>query len=107
MGSVSMTYIAPLRRYLIAISRPNDGFNDYGDYDTYFLEADRITGPYRMIQYLHNFGAQAYYVNMPSRFISADGRTLWLQYSSGDGTPETPPGSRYAMSFQEAVLDLP
>lgn len=107
MGSVSMTYVAPLGRYLMAVSRPVDGFNDYANYDTYFLEADTVTGPYRLVQYLHEFGAQAYYVNMPSRFISADGRTLWLEYSSGNYTSEDPPGSRYAMSFQEVVLDLP
>ncbi|MEA2700219.1 MAG: hypothetical protein QOI66_4490 [Myxococcales bacterium] len=106
MGSVSMTYVAPLRKYLMAISRPVDGENNYGYYDTYFLEADSITGPYRMVQYLKSFGAQAYYVNMPSRFISRDGRTLWLEYSSQNYTPEDPAGSRYAMCLHEVVLDL-
>ncbi|HXI60906.1 MAG TPA: hypothetical protein VNO55_32825 [Polyangia bacterium] len=104
MGSVSMTYLASLHKYLMAVSRPGDGFNTYGEFDTYFLEADTITGPYRMVQYLKSFGVQAYYVNMPSRFVGADGHTLWIQYSSGDYQAENPPGSRYAMSFQEVVL---
>jgi hypothetical protein len=106
MGSVSMTYVAPIKKYLMAISRPNDGAYDYSYYDTYFLEAEAITGPYRMVQYLRSFGAQAYYVNMPSRFISSDGRTLWLEYSSGNYTPENPVGSRYAMCLHEVLLDL-
>jgi hypothetical protein len=107
LGAVSMTYLAPLHKYLMAVSRPGDGFNTYGEFDTYFLEADAITGPYRMVQYLKSFGVQAYYVNMPARFVSADGRRLWIQYSSGDYLTENPPGSRYAMSFQEVILDLP
>ncbi|HEY2902857.1 MAG TPA: hypothetical protein VGL59_19905 [Polyangia bacterium] len=106
MGSLWMTYIAPLQKYLLAVSRPHDGFNNYGGFDTFFLEADSVTGPFRMVQYLQNFGVGAYYVTMPSRFISDDGRTAWIEYSSGDFTTEDPPGSRYAMSFQEVVLDL-
>ncbi|HEX3698171.1 MAG TPA: hypothetical protein VH374_22560 [Polyangia bacterium] len=106
MGSLWMTYIAPLKKYLLAVSRPHDGFNNYGGFDTFFLESDSVSGPFRMVQYLQNFGVGAYYVTMPSRFISDDGRTAWIEYSSGDFTTEDPPGSRYAMSFQEVVLDL-
>ncbi|HVZ74097.1 MAG TPA: hypothetical protein VHJ20_17080 [Polyangia bacterium] len=107
MGSVSMTYLPALKKYLMAVSRPADGFDTYGGFDTYFLEADDVTGPYRMVQYLHDFGMSAYYVNIPSRFLGCDGKTMWIQYSSNDSTDENPPGSRYALSFQEVVLDVP
>ena len=31
---------------------------------------------------MKHFGEQGYFVNFPSKFISADGRTLWLCYSA-------------------------
>ena len=31
---------------------------------------------------MKDFGEQAYFVNFPSKFISSDGRTLWLCYSA-------------------------
>ncbi len=60
------------------------------------------------MQYLHHFGEQAYFVNIPSKFISADGRTLWLCYAAnfapnwnGMKIKANPPGSRYGMCLQE------
>ena len=38
-----------------------------GPFDTYFLEADAITGPYRMITYMPAFGPAAYFGNIPVR----------------------------------------
>jgi hypothetical protein len=68
---------------------------------TYILEADTITGPWRMVTYMRNFGEHAYFVNIPSKFISPDGRTFWLCYSANfcDGyngeapLKANPPGS--------------
>jgi hypothetical protein len=64
---------------------------------------------------MSNFGEQAYFVNLPSKFISAgDGRSLWLCYaanfSSGWGGTTfkaQPPGSRYGMCLQEIRLLKP
>ena len=33
-----------------------------GHYDTYIAQSDSITGPYRRVAYLENFGPQAYFV---------------------------------------------
>lgn len=68
--------------------------------------------PWRLVHYLRHFGKQAYFVNIPSRFISADGRTAWLCYSANfnhrrDPTFVDPPGSRYAMCLQEIQLVVP
>ena len=30
------------------------------------------------MSYLKGFGEQAYFVNFPSKFISPDGKTLWM-----------------------------
>jgi hypothetical protein len=88
-----------------------DGGNTVSRYHTYLLESDRITGPWRLISHLSNFGEQAYFVNIPSKFIGRDGRTLWLCYagnfSSGWGGiifKSRPPGSRYGMCLQEVRL---
>ncbi|MBU6399704.1 MAG: hypothetical protein KGS61_05250 [Verrucomicrobia bacterium] len=111
MGCVTMTYDAPLRKYLLCVT---DGGNTVGYFNTYLLEADGITGPWRLVSYLEHFGEQAYFVNVPSKFIGADGRTLWLCYganfSSGWGGVKfvsRPLGSRYGMCLQEVRLLTP
>ena len=39
-----------------------------GSFDTYFLEADTLTGPFKQIAYWRAFGPQAYFVGLPSAF---------------------------------------
>lgn len=111
MGCVTMTYDAPLRKYLMCVT---DGGNTVSRYSTYILEAGDPAGPWKLVAYLKDFGEQAYFVNIPSKFISEDGRTLWLCYaanfSSGWGGTtfqSLPPGSRYAMCWQEVRLLTP
>lgn len=109
-GCVTMTYNAPLKKYLMCIT---DGWPTMQSMDTYILESDHITGPWKMVTYLKDFGPQAYFVNIPSKFISKDGRTAWLCYSANfsygrdytqySGNPE---GSYYSMSLQEIKLLL-
>jgi hypothetical protein len=67
MGSVTMTYDAPLKRYLLVVT---DGGNTISRFNTYILESTEITGPWRLVTYMKNFGEQAYFVNFPSKFIS-------------------------------------
>lgn len=109
VGPTTITYDAPLKKYLACVT---DGRAIHGKYDTFLLEADELTGPWRLIVYMEHFGEQAYFVNIPSRFISEDGRTVWLCYSAnfslgGEDPPElkaNPPGSRYGMVLQEMRL---
>jgi hypothetical protein len=108
MGCVTMTYDAPLKKYLMCVT---DGGNTCGYFNSYILESERITGPFKLVQYLHHFGEQAYFVNLPSKFISADGLTLWLCYAAnfapnwnGMVIRPNPPGSRYGMCLQEIRL---
>ena len=74
-------------------------------YDTYLLESRDLTGPWKLASYMKAFGEEAYFVNLPSKFIAADGKTLWLSYSHGWGhkTPN-PPGGKYAWCLQEIKL---
>ena len=105
MGCVTVTYNAPLKKYLMCVT---DGGNTCAKMNTYILESNQITGPWKIVTYLKDFGEQAYFVNIPSKFISNDGKTAWLLYS-GNFAPDwngmkiiaNPPGSHYGMVFQK------
>lgn len=109
LGCATVTYNAPLKKYLMCVS---DCWPTYAKMHTYLLEADALTGPWRMVTYMRNFGEQAYFVNIPSKFISSDGKTFWLCYSANfcDGyngeapLKVNPPGSGYGLSWQEVRL---
>ena len=108
MGNVSVTYDAPLKKYLMTVT---DGGNTIGKFNTYILESSKISGPWRLVVYMHHFGEQAYFVNIPSKFISEDGRTLWLSYSANfmkdyqhRAYKSNPPGSGYWWTLEELRL---
>ncbi|MCU0780195.1 MAG: hypothetical protein MUF04_03720 [Akkermansiaceae bacterium] len=82
MGCVTMTYNAPLKRYFMCVT---DGGNTFGYFNTYILESAGITGQWKLVTYMKRFGEQGYFVNIPSKFISADGRTMWLCHSANFG----------------------
>ncbi|HUZ45818.1 MAG TPA: hypothetical protein VMW54_04195 [Terriglobia bacterium] len=107
-GCVTMTYDAPLKRYLMCIT---DGGNTISRFNTYILESEQITGPWKMVAYMRHFGEQGYFVNIPSKFISKDGRTAWLCYAANftNGYLHTnflanPPGSGYGMTLHQIRL---
>ncbi len=108
MGCVTITYDAPLHKYLMCVT---DGGNTYSTMNTYVLESNTITGEWKLIAYMKNFGEQAYFVNIPSKFIGKDGKTFWLLYSAnywesmnGQSIKVNPPGSHYGMVFQKVAL---
>ena len=108
MGCVTATYVPSLRKYLMCVT---DGWPTVAKMTSYILEADLITGPWRMVAYMKDFGEQAYFLNFPSKFISTDGRTLWLCYSAnfspgwnGVDLKINPPGGRYGLSLHEIQL---
>ena len=108
MGCTTISYNAPLKKYVMCVA---DGWPGTEDINSYLLEADALTGPYRLITYLKQFGRQGYFLTFPSRFIGADGRTAWLSYSAnyhksyfGNRTEADPIGSRYAWTLQEVKL---
>ena len=108
MGCVTATYAPGLKKYLMCIT---DGWPTVATMDSYILEADSLTGPWRMVVYMKDFGEQAYFLNFPSKFISEDGRTLWLCYSANfsSGWNDVklnfnPPGGRYGLCLHEVKL---
>lgn len=110
-GCVTMTYNAALKKYLLCVT---DGWPTVRTFDTYILEADAITGPWKLVSYMARFGVQAYFVNIPSKFISGDGRGMWLCYSAnftsgwwGKKLRCDPPAGRYGMCLQQLRLLAP
>jgi hypothetical protein len=108
MGCTTITYDPPLRKYLMCVT---DGWPGVEDMNSYLLEADDITGPYHLITFMAEFGRQGYFLTFPSKFIGADGRSVWLSYSAnfhksyfGNRTVADPIGSRYAWTLQEVKL---
>jgi len=108
MGCVTITYNAPLKKYLMCVT---DGWPTVGKMNSYILEADMLTGPWRLVVYMREFGEQGYFLNFPSKFISEDGYTLWLCYSGNFSQgwnnvyfKANPPGSRYGLVLQEVKL---
>jgi hypothetical protein len=108
MGCVTATYVAGLKKYLMCIT---DGWPTVAKMTSYILEADKITGPWRMVAYMKDFGEQAYFLNFPSKFISENGKTLWLCYSAnfspgwnGVKLQFNPPGGRYGLCLHEVRL---
>jgi hypothetical protein len=115
-GCATVTYAAPLKKYLMCVT---DGWPTISTMNTFILESDAVTGPWKLLVFMENFGAQAYFVNLPSKFISPDGRTAWVCYSANftnmakekfkvlDDVPvveSRPVGGRYGLCLQEAIL---
>jgi hypothetical protein len=111
MGSVTIAYDAPIKKYLMVVT---DGVNTCSQMNTYILESDQVTGPWKWVTYLKNFGEQAYFVNFPTKFISEDGKKLWMCYS-GNFAPSwngitihvNPPGSNHGLVLQQIELLFP
>ena len=108
MGCATVTYDAPLKKYLMCVT---DGWPTVAKMTSYILEADAITGPWRLVVYMKDFGEQGYFLNFPSKFIGGDGRSLWLCYSTnfcsgwnGVQLKANPPGGRYGLCLHELRL---
>jgi hypothetical protein len=105
MGCSTVTYVPATGKYIMCVT---DGWPTIKEMDSYILESDSLTGPWRMVAFMEQFGKQAYFLNFPSKFISADGSRAWLCYSA-NFTSDTihppievdPAGSRYAMCLME------
>jgi len=108
MGCVTATYVPGLKKYLMCVT---DGWPTVAKMTSYILEADVLTGPWRMVSYMPDFGEQGYFLNFPSKFISPDGQSLWLCYSAnfsagwnGVKLNFNPPGGRYGLCLHEVKL---
>jgi len=110
VGPTTMVWNPGLERFLFCVTVGEAGEGVHGRYDTYILESKEMTGPWKLVVYMHHFGEQGYFVNIPSKFIGDGGRTAWLCYAANfSGNPtaprkQNPPGSRYALNLHEFRL---
>ena len=111
MGCATATYDPGLKKYLMCVT---DGWPTCAKMSSYILEADELTGPWRLVVYMKDFGEQAYFLNFPSKFIRGDGKTLWLCFSTNFATDwngiklkVNPPGGRYGLCLHEMRLLSP
>ena len=107
-GCVTVTYNAELKKYLMCVT---DGWPTVEKMNSYILESDQITGPWKLVVYMKDFGEQGYFLNFPTKFISNGGRKAWLCYSGNFAKDwrdikieEVPPGSHYGLVLQEVEL---
>jgi hypothetical protein len=118
-GSATMTYFAGISKYIITICTTSRyPILDGGHFDTYFLESDSITGPWKYITYLKSFGPQVYFANHVSKFTAKQAVTTgatktfesFLMYSAnydpGGGGGPNPPNSAYHMNLQQTRFTL-
>ena len=56
MGCVTITYNAPLKKFMMCVT---DGWPTDETMDTYILESDHITGPWKLVHYFEKLGPQA------------------------------------------------
>lgn len=105
LGCVTVTYVPANGKYLMCIT---DGWPTIKEMNSYVLEADDLTGPWRIAAYMEDFGKQAYFLNFPSKFISTDGKRAWLSHSANftsafihSAIEVDPAGSRHAMCLME------
>jgi hypothetical protein len=106
LGCVTATYNPGLKKYLMCVGR----IMRTGHTNLLILESEQLAGPWKAVAYLKDFGPEAYFVNIPSKFISGDGKTFWLCYSANFGGWTTkggdPDGSHYALCLHETKLKL-
>lgn len=107
VSGATMTWNAGLGKYLMLLYR--NGYTvtgtktDFGEFDTYILESASMTGPWKLVHYLPSFGKQGYYPNLPSKFLSDDGRNGWMWFGANFSPwdrEQDPPGSGYHLCEQ-------
>ncbi|KAK7233827.1 hypothetical protein SO694_001000102 [Aureococcus anophagefferens] len=71
VGAVTATWAPALQRYLFCVTAPTThAWANEGPYDTFVLEAPRLTGPFSLVTYMPKFGMQAYFVSAPSAWMA-------------------------------------
>ena len=123
-GSVSMSYVPALRRYLIVFTAPHTSHKPLAGSDLVVLDSPNMTGPFSLVAQLPLFGPTAYFPTFPTKFISrslepyssddtagmSHALHLWLSYSTlngyNDSKPSNPPYSAYAWNLLSVQLLL-
>jgi hypothetical protein len=107
LGSESITYIKQLNKYILLTCRLKENEENLPYNLMMIWESDNITGPFGLVHSLRDWGPQTYFPTIPAKFISEDGKRMWLVVASNYASNEFKPfGCRYAASFHEIILDF-
>ena len=81
---IGMTYNAALRRYFLTSAHQTGGGATHTPALGVF-DAPEPWGPWSTVYYSDDFsGGYAYHHKFPTKWMSSDGRTMWLQYSGSN-----------------------
>lgn len=92
VGSVSMTYVKILNKYIMVYTTPHTVNKPLNGSDLVVLESNFITGPFHVVDIMELFGPTAYFANIPTKFINhsivhnremnVNELYLWLTFST-------------------------
>eukprot|EP00051_Salpingoeca_urceolata_P017548 m.240201 g.240201 ORF g.240201 m.240201 type:complete len:619 (+) comp18986_c1_seq11:169-2025(+) len=113
-GVVTMSYHEAINKFILVISTASFYPSMVKQFDTYFLEADSITGPWKYVTYMSEFGPEAYFAHFPTKFLATEANTTsgyydtFLSYSANFAfhSGANPPLSGYHWSLQQSRFKL-
>jgi len=98
---IAITYNAPLRRYLLTTSHRPPGSRATHTAALGIFDAPEPWGPWTTVYYNDDWsrGCRTYHHKFPAKWISRDGRSLWLLFSGLDG-------GYYTFCLKQARLEV-
>lgn len=107
LGSEGITYFPQLKKFILITCRLMENEENLPYNVTIFWEADDLTGPYKIVHYMKNWGAQTYFPNISSQFINGDGTSAWMTVACNYSVQNINPHQcRYAASIHELTFVL-
>lgn len=107
LGSESISFVKGIGKYILMTARLKEDETNLDHNNLIFFEADELTGPYRIVHYLKDWGVQSYFPNIPSQLVSKDGQTAWLTVAANYNAAQfNPHQNRYAASLHELIFDV-
>ena len=105
LGSEGITYFPEMNKYILMTCRLMEDEDNLPYNVTIFWEADEITGPYKIVHYMKNWGVQTYFPNINSQFINEDGTSAWMTVACNYSVQNINPHQcRYAASMHELAF---
>jgi hypothetical protein len=98
---IAVTYNAALRRYILTTSHLPPDKKATHTAALGVFEAPAPWGPWKTIDYDHDWsrGARTYHHKFPTRWMSSDGKSMWLLFSGLDG-------GYYTFCLRKATLEI-
>jgi len=98
---IAITYNAPLRRYIVTTSHLPPGKKATHTAALGVFDAPEPWGPWTTVYYDDDWskGSRTYHHKFPTKWMSKDGKTMWLLYSGLDG-------GLYTFCLKKATLEV-